>query len=82
MTLSPLSPASPPSDEELVTRSRTGDTDSFNQLVKRWERPIFALAYRTLGRETSGGLRIGFAHYNTAAEVERLLALFDTLSAL
>ena len=48
MTLSPLSPAS---DEELVTRSRTGDTDSFNQLVKRWERPIFALAYRTLGRE-------------------------------
>src|SRR3954466_8481717 len=38
-------------DEELVARSRTGDTDSFNQLVRRWERPIFALAYRTLGRE-------------------------------
>src|SRR6187551_3593659 len=38
-------------DEELVARSRTGDTESFNQLVKRWERPIFALAYRTLGRE-------------------------------
>ena len=38
-------------DEELVTRSRTGDTESFNQLVRRWERPIFALAYRTLGRE-------------------------------
>ena len=38
-------------DEELVARSKTGDTDSFNQLVKRWERPIFALAYRTLGRE-------------------------------
>jgi len=38
-------------DEELVTRSKNGDTDSFNQLVKRWERPIFALAYRTLGRE-------------------------------
>ncbi|HKY22083.1 MAG TPA: sigma-70 family RNA polymerase sigma factor [Vicinamibacterales bacterium] len=38
-------------DEELVARSKTGDTDSFNHLVKRWERPIFALAYRTLGRE-------------------------------
>lgn len=38
-------------DEELVARSKTGDTESFNQLVKRWERPIYALAYRTLGRE-------------------------------
>ena len=25
--------------------------DSFNQLVMRWERPIYALAYRTIGRE-------------------------------
>lgn len=38
-------------DEELVVRSQDGDVDSFNQLVKRWERPIYALAYRTLGRE-------------------------------
>jgi RNA polymerase sigma-70 factor, ECF subfamily len=38
-------------DEELVDRSKTGDKESFNQLVRRWERPIFALAYRTLGRE-------------------------------
>jgi RNA polymerase sigma-70 factor (ECF subfamily) len=38
-------------DEELVARSKTGDKESFDQLVKRWERPIFALAYRTLGRE-------------------------------
>src|SRR6266851_3593794 len=44
-------PMTPLSDEELVTRSRTGDSESFNQLVRRWERPIFALAYRTLGRE-------------------------------
>jgi RNA polymerase sigma-70 factor (ECF subfamily) len=46
-----LTPLTPMTDEELVARSRTGDSDSFNQLVKRWERPIFALAYRTLGRE-------------------------------
>ena len=38
-------------DEELVTRATAGDPESFNQLVSRWERPIYALAYRTLGRE-------------------------------
>jgi len=38
-------------DEELVARSVAGDTDSFNQLILRWERPIYALAYRTIGRE-------------------------------
>ncbi len=39
------------SDEELVARATAGDQDAFNQLVVRWERPIYALAYRTLGRE-------------------------------
>ena len=38
-------------DEELVARATAGDLDSFNQLVARWERPIYALAYRTLGQE-------------------------------
>jgi len=38
-------------DEDLVTRATAGDVDSFNQLVTRWERPVYALAYRTLGRE-------------------------------
>ena len=38
-------------DEELVARSVGGDLDSFNQLVLRWERPIYALAYRVIGRE-------------------------------
>jgi RNA polymerase sigma-70 factor (ECF subfamily) len=38
-------------DEELVARSVQGDTESFNELVLRWERSIYALAYRTLGRE-------------------------------
>ncbi len=38
-------------DEELVARSIGGDADSFNELVVRWERPIYALAYRTIGRE-------------------------------
>ena len=39
------------SDEELVARSIGGDVDSFNQLIFRWERPIYALAYRVIGRE-------------------------------
>ena len=38
-------------DEELVARSKGGDADSFNQLILRWERPIYALAYRVIGRE-------------------------------
>src|SRR5213078_4418278 len=38
-------------DEELVAKSIRGDADSFNELVLRWERPIYALAYRTIGRE-------------------------------
>lgn len=38
-------------DEELVALSKGGDADSFNQLILRWERPIYALAYRVIGRE-------------------------------
>lgn len=37
-------------DEELVARSARGDADSFNELITRWERPIYALAYRVIGR--------------------------------
>jgi RNA polymerase sigma-70 factor, ECF subfamily len=29
----------------------SGDSESFNQLMLRWERPIYALAYRVIGRE-------------------------------
>src|SRR5258705_2140247 len=38
-------------DEELVAQAMRGDAESFNQLILRWERPIYALAYRTIGRE-------------------------------
>ena len=38
-------------DDELVARSMGGDVESFNQLILRWERPIYALAYRVIGRE-------------------------------
>ena len=38
-------------DEELVALATAGDPESFNQLVVRWERSIFALAFRVIGRE-------------------------------
>src|SRR5262247_3986590 len=38
-------------DDELVARSIRGDAESFNELITRWERPIYALAYRVIGRE-------------------------------
>jgi len=38
-------------DEELVTRALGGDQHCFNELVRRWERPIYALAYRQIGRD-------------------------------
>src|SRR6266851_3419505 len=41
----------PSTDEELVALSQAGDHDSFNELILRWERPIYALAYRVIGRE-------------------------------
>jgi RNA polymerase sigma-70 factor (ECF subfamily) len=39
------------SDEELVARATPRDKEAFSQLILRWERPIYALAYRTLRRE-------------------------------
>ena len=48
------------SDEELVARSMGGDLDSFNQLVLRWERPIYALAYRVIGRDALAGFEATF----------------------
>jgi RNA polymerase sigma-70 factor (ECF subfamily) len=47
----PVDDAPMTTDEDLVARARGGDRDSFNQLVVRWERPIYALAYRVIGRE-------------------------------
>jgi len=39
------------SDEQIVERALTGDADAFGEIVSRWERRIFALAYGMLGRE-------------------------------
>lgn len=37
------------SDEQIVERALAGDTEAFGEIVRRWERPIFALSYGMLG---------------------------------
>src|SRR6266436_3043413 len=39
------------SDEQILERALTGDAEAFGEIVLRWERRIFALAYGMLGRE-------------------------------
>src|SRR6185369_5339462 len=39
------------SDFELIERTLAGESEAFNQLVRRWERQIFSLSIRMLGRE-------------------------------
>lgn len=39
------------SDEQILERALTGDAEAFGEIVQRWERRIFALAYGMLGRE-------------------------------
>jgi RNA polymerase sigma-70 factor (ECF subfamily) len=36
-------------DEQLVERALEGDSDAFGEVVRRWERKIYALAYGILG---------------------------------
>jgi RNA polymerase sigma-70 factor (ECF subfamily) len=38
-------------DETILGRIRAGDPTGFDNLVRRWERPLFAFTYRLLGRE-------------------------------
>ena len=39
------------SDEQIVERALSGDAEAFGELVRRWERRIFALSFGMLGRE-------------------------------
>lgn len=39
------------SDEQILERALTGDAEAFGEIVRRWERRIFALTYGMLGRE-------------------------------
>lgn len=38
-------------DEQIVQRALSGDAEAFGEIVQRWERKVFALAYGMLGRE-------------------------------
>ncbi|HEX8163019.1 MAG TPA: sigma-70 family RNA polymerase sigma factor [Pyrinomonadaceae bacterium] len=39
------------SDEQIVEMAQAGDAEAFGEIVRRWERRIFALSYGILGRE-------------------------------
>ena len=38
-------------DEQIVELALSGDADAFGEIVRRWERRIYALAFGMLGRE-------------------------------
>jgi len=42
-------------DEQLVELAVSGDPDAFGEIVRRWERKIFALCFGMLGREDDAG---------------------------
>src|SRR4051812_39253785 len=42
-------------DEELVQRAVGDDPEAFGEIVRRWERKIFALCFGMLGREDEAG---------------------------
>ncbi|MBS1808926.1 MAG: sigma-70 family RNA polymerase sigma factor [Acidobacteria bacterium] len=39
------------SDDHLIARTLAGETEAFSILVRRWERPIYSLTLRMLGRD-------------------------------
>src|SRR5262244_3211593 len=40
-----------PSDTQIIERTLGGEPDAFNLLVRRWERQIYGLTLRMLGRD-------------------------------
>ena len=38
-------------DDQIIERTLAGETDAFSLLVQRWERPIYGLSLRMLGRD-------------------------------
>ena len=39
------------SDDQLIEQTLAGETDAFSALVHRWERQIYGLSFRMLGRD-------------------------------
>jgi RNA polymerase sigma-70 factor (ECF subfamily) len=39
------------SDDQIIERTLAGETDAFGMIVRRWERPIYGLSLRMLGRD-------------------------------
>jgi selenocysteine lyase/cysteine desulfurase len=65
-------------DSSAIGLSPTGSIIGIEPIFV-WDGNYYALAVtERLGVEESGGMvRVGIAHYNTAAEVDRLLAVIN-----
>jgi RNA polymerase sigma-70 factor (ECF subfamily) len=44
-----------PDDEQLVRRSRTGDLDAFDELVRKYQSKVYTLAFRFMGNHADAG---------------------------
>lgn len=42
-------------EEDLITRSQNGDIDAFEELVAKYERKVYAIAYRFMGNPEDAG---------------------------
>ncbi len=49
--LQPAPKALPVPDDELVRRAQAGNGDAFEELVRRYERKVYNIAYRLMGNE-------------------------------
>ena len=49
-----VNPLQPP-DEVLVDRSKKGDLDAFEELVRRYEGKVYGMAYRFMGNHADAG---------------------------
>ena len=52
---SSLPPSTPPDEQNAIARSLAGDVDAFNQLVVKYRRLAYSVAYRMLQNEESAG---------------------------
>lgn len=52
---SSLPPSTPPDEQRAIARALTGEVDAFNQLVVKYQRLAYSVAYRMLQNEEAAG---------------------------
>ena len=80
------------SDTQLIERTLGGEPDAFNTLVRRWERQIYGLTLRMLGRDDEArdatqetfiqNVTVSFLGLSVASPLALLVAVIYVLGAL